>query len=261
MKTHVLFKVIITTLALLVALCIASLVILLIFGVKDDIFVKNDPVTAPPSTAASPKLEKTADYGQSYINSIVFLCDKSMSEIKAGAILKNGENTNQIWSGKDGDLALDFKTSTAHIVFPYTDEELSIPNALKETMPDYMVITLGINNGIRCSDEKFKEYYGKLITTVKETSPTTKIILQSIFPVSKNYAKSSSGVSIEKIDEANELIIELASAYGARYLDTASILKDSKGYLKPEYDSGNGLSLNKSGYSAVIEYVRTHGYK
>ena len=214
MKTHVLFKVITIALTLLVALCIASLAILLIFGAKDDIFVKNDPVIAPPSSTDSPKLEKTVDYGQSYINSMVFLCDKSMSEIKSAAVLKDGENTKQIWSGKDGDLSLDFKTSTAHIVFPYTDKELSIPNALKETMPEYMVITLGINNGIRCSDEKFKEYYGKLIATIKETAPTTKIILQSIFPVSKNYEKNNAGVSLDKINEANELIVDLAKLYG-----------------------------------------------
>lgn len=260
MKTDNFFKVTATALTILIVACIASIVMLFINGAKPDILGNkaDDPTT--PDTVSS-ELGKTADYGQNYVNSIVFLCDKTMSEIKNAGVLRDGADTKQIFSGKDGELALDYNTSTAHIIFPYTGEELSIHDAVKETSPEYIVITLGINNGIRCSEEKFKEYYGKLIAAIKTASPETRVILQSVFPVSKNYEKKNSGVSPEKIDVVNRWIAELAASNGVRYLNTASVLKNEKGYLKPEYDSGNGLTLNAEGYGEVLYYIRTHGYK
>ena len=53
----------------------------------------------------------------------------------------------------------------------------------------------------------------------------------------------------------------LGEASAPRYLDTSSVLKNEDGSLKPGFDSGNGLHLNSSGYFAVIDYIRTHGYK
>lgn len=260
MKTRTLYKIITSALLLMVLACLISMVTLLINGPKTDILNGSNLPTSPEERSPA-ELTETHDYGDYYVDSMVFVGDKTISAMKTAGVLKDGDATKQIWSGKDGDLPLDFNVSSAHIVFPYTESEISIPDAAKEIKPQYMIITLGINNGIRCSEEKFKEYYGKLIEAVREVSPDTRIILQSIFPISKSYEKNNSGVTSEKIDKANLWTLELAESYGARYLNTASILKDQKGYLKQEYDSGNGIILNNDGYNAVLNYIRTHGYK
>ena len=46
-----------------------------------------------------------------------------------------------------------------------------------------------------------------------------------------------------------------------RYLHTAEVLKDKSGALDAKYDSGDGVTLNEAGYAAMLQYLRTHGYK
>ena len=261
MKNGKFFKILVTLLSLLTVACIVSTVMLFINGPKTDLSDGNNQDPDENNKPSSAVLQESADFGDYYLNNMIFVGDKTVSAMKTAEVLKDGADTKQIWCGKDGDLALDFNLSSAHIVFPHTGEEMSIPDAAKEIKPDCMIITVGINNGLRCSEEKFNEYYGKLITAIREASPDTKIILQSVFPVSKDYEKTNSSVKRDKIEQANQWILKLAESHGVKYLDTASVLKDSKGYLKQEYDSGNGITLNSAGYTAVLTYVRTHGYK
>ena len=86
----------------------------------------------------------------------------------------------------------------------------------------------------------------------------TKIILQSIYPVASNNTKES--ITNEKIDRANGWIKELAEEYNIKYLNTNPSLKDADGYLKMSYQNGDGIHLNRSGFEAVLAYIRTHGY-
>lgn len=255
LKTEKLTKIAFFTFLILAVACIVSTVILLIGGIKESIYkVKSHEIIYTSS-----RLESTPDYGQYYINNIVFLGDGTISPIASSGVI---ENSNSVWSGESGSLALDFSISTATVVYPQSGESISIATAVKTALPEYIVITLGIDNGVGyCTEEKFTEYYKKLIQTISEASPETKIILQSVFPVSKGYEKKSDSIDNDKIDRANEWIEKIAQETSVRYLDTSSCLKDDKGKLDAKYDSGDGLHLNTNGYVAIIEYIRTHGYK
>ena len=231
---------------------------LFINGAKPDLLTPKDD-DDKDEVKYSSLLSETPDYGQNYVDSMVFVCDKAMLGIKTSGVLANADY--QVFSSRTGSLSLDYNLSSTHIVFPHSNQEMSIPDAIKETKPNFMLISVGIENGIHCSEEKFKEYYGKLISAIKEISPDTRIILNSILPVSKAYEKSNSGVNRDKIAAANGYIASLAEELGVRYLDSASILTDDKGYLKSDYDSGDGLTLNAEGYGAIVQYIRTHGYK
>ena len=135
-------------------------------------------------------------------------------------------------------------------------------DAAAELKPDYLLITVGLENGVRyCTEEQFKDYYTRLVVAIKEASPGTHIILNSIFPVSKKYERSTQGISRDKIDTANSWIVEIAEGQGVKYLNSAEALKNGNGYLDSKYDSGDGLHLSNDGYAAFFEYVRTHGYK
>ena len=248
--------------AMIIALvtCAVLLVLLLINGFKDNVFSQktgNEDANALPS-----RLLKTPDYGQFYIDNLIFLGDKTIVPMRDLAVLRDGIDTKQIWTGEKNSLTLDYSSSVATIFFPESGEAVSLSEAFQRKRPDYIVITLGFENGVAyCTEEKFKEYYSNLINAIKESSPDTKIILQSVFPVSAKKQKDDSGITNNKIDRANAWIEELAYDNSVKYLNTASVLKDSKGNLKTEYDSGNGYTLNAEGYTAMIEYIRTHGYK
>ena len=246
-----------TGIALLVITCIVSLILLVSYGFKS-----RTPIDTGKPTEASVKLSKTPDYGQNYINNIIFIGDSTISPMRSAAVLQGGEETTQIWSGESGSLALDYSIYTATIVYPETGESLSISEAITRKLPSYVVITVGAENGVAyCTEQRFKEYYSSLISIIKASSPDTKIILQSVFPISKKKQNDSSDLTNDKIDRANIWIEELAADSSVRYIDTASILKDSKGNLDAKYDSGDGITLNADGYRAMLDYIRTHGYK
>lgn len=250
-------KVLITATAILTVACAVSLITMLFRGIRSDIFVQNEK--AP---SVSIKLAETSDYGQYYVDSMAFVGDSTIAEMINAGVLKNGTDTDQVWTGENGDLPLDYNIDTATVVCSKDGKLLTIASAIEERKPEYIVITLGINNGVPyCTEENFKAYYQKLITSIKDAYPNARIMLQSVLPVSEKYAKNTSGVTADKIETANKWIAELAEQNGARYLDTASALKNSKGYLDAKYDSGDGLHLNADGYNAMLIYIRTHGYR
>ena len=251
-------KGVIIAIVLILICCIVSLIMLAINGFK---FKPVDNTQEENNTLPS-RLTETPDYGQNSINNIIFLGDCTIAPMRSAAVLRDGADTKQIWTGESDTLSLDYGISTATVVLPETNESISISEAMARKLPNYVVITLGYDNGVAfCTKERFKDYYSRLITEIKKASPDTKIILQSVFPVSDKKQKDSSGITNDKIDRANVWIEELALDASVKYLDTASILKDSKGNLLAIYDSGDGVTLNESGYITVIEYIRTHGYK
>ena len=250
-------KALITAIVILTVACAVSLITMLFRGISSDVLKKDEK--APP---VSIKLAETSDYGQYYVDSMVFIGDSTIARMINEGVLKDGTDTDRVWTGENGDLPLDYNIDTATVVCSKDGKILTIASAIEERKPEYIVITLGINNGVPyCTEENFKSYYQKLITSIKNTSPNAKIILQSILPVSEKYATNTSGVTANKINTANEWIAELAKLNDVRYLDTASALKNSKGYLDVKYDSSDGLHLNADGYNAMLTYIRTHGYR
>lgn len=260
-----------------VILTIVAIIMIILLGVRG--FKTNEPEGNEKGTGdkqesentetdhtstpvSSTTLGSTPDYGQTYIDSIVFLGDSTTAHMRSRGVLKDGKDTKQVWSGENNTLNLDYNIDTTTIIYPETGEKVTIGKAAELKKPEYMVITMGINNGVAyCDETKFKAYYQKIIDAIKSSSPDTKIMLQSIFPVTKQKQEETPSIANSRIDNANEWVKQIAEQNNLRYLDTASILKDSSGNLKSEYDNGDGLHMTASGYQALLDYIRTHGYK
>ena len=251
-------RIVSSSLAILLVACTVSLVTLGIRGVRPELkqaSTKDDP------SSSSAVLKKSPDFGAYYLNSIVYLGDTTISHMSSDGALSEGEEAKQIWSGADGSLPLAKGIEKSGIILPQSGTEIGITDALDKIKPDYLLITLGAENGARyCTEEQFKSYYTDLIIAVKEASPGTKIILNSIFPISRKYEFNTQGISADKIDKANAWIVEIAEEQGVKYLDSASALKNSHGYLDKKYDSGDGLHLSAEGYSVFFDHIRNHGY-
>lgn len=259
MKIDKLIKVLTPILFILVIACIVALVMLMINGPRPMLYGYDESLEDRIDSPAY--LPPTPDYGEYYVNEIVYLCDTTLSGMAEAEVLRYGKDTCQIWTGTDGDMPLSASSVKTEILFPESGETIYIPDAAAKKLPQYVVIALGINNGVRyCTEEQFKTYYSAVITAIKEASPETNIILQSVLPVSKSYERKTQGITAEKIDRANGWIVELAEEHNVKYLNTASCLKSKSGYLDKKYDSGDGLHLNTEGYLAVLNYIRTHGY-
>ena len=244
-----------TLLAVALVACISSLIMLCVNGADPNIFVKQEK----EEKISSAQLGKTFDYGNNYITSIIFVGDKTIAPLSDRSKLVKKEQT---WVGVGGSLPLDYNLATTAIIHSDDPKGLSVANAAGQYKPQYILITVGLENGVgHCSKEKLFEYYSRLVESIRESSPDTKIILQSVLPVSKEAEKSDPSISNDRIDNANRYIASLAEELSVRYLNTASVLKGEDGRLDPKYDSGDGITLNSEGYSVMLEYIRTHGYK
>jgi len=255
-------RVFVTAILLISAACLIAIITLCVSGAKIDLWDKSPPENDEAPLEQSSRLGRTPDYGQNYIDRMIFVCDTSISGLEHSGALDATQGRLQIWSGADGSLPLDYSIDKSHIVYPETGESLTVAEAAEIKRPEYIVITVGIENGVAyCGEEKFKSYYSKLIDSLIESSPASKIILQSVFPVSEEYEEKHPSLTNDKITRANLWIEELASEKDLKYLDTSSALKSDSGALDKAYDSGDGLHLNQSGYLAMLEYIRTHGYR
>ena len=273
----VLLIVIIALLAVNILLLTAWGVIALVQGVttpgaQGSVGTPNDTKDTQDVPAWQPDpsviLGQSEDMGDEYIDSIIFLGDSTTYHMINRAVLKGGKQTTQVWSGASGWLNLDGTIHTTTIRYPETGEEIKIADAVALKKPEYLVITLGIDYGVAyCDQNKFTTYYGKLLSAIRQASPDTKIMLQSIFPVSAAYEQSvidagheKNGITNAKIDTANTWVMKLAKDYGCKYLDTASVLKNDSGAMSALYDAGDGIHMTAEAYRVILQYIRTHGY-
>ncbi|MBE6610971.1 MAG: hypothetical protein E7632_00645 [Ruminococcaceae bacterium] len=231
--------------------------------------VVGDPVSAPSFNISEDYAEFlakfpdtvlaiTEDAGQAYIDKMVFLGDSTTYGLRAYSMLSGGKDTLQVWTPKSGTLTLS-RVSFDTIVYPETGAEITIKDAVTAKQPEYLVITLGVNGVSFMGEEYFKSEYKKLLESVKEASPDTKIICQSMFPVARTYEYLGS-IDNTKIAAANRWIVEVAAECGVKFIDTYSVLADAEGWLPEEYHNGDGMHLNADSFTLELNNLRTRAY-
>ena len=216
--------------------------------------VSGDPVQPPEDDGVT--LPLTPDAGTAYQDKIIFVGDSLTAHLINREVLTGGTNTKQVWRCENNMMNLNSEITAAKIIFPGTGEKMTIAEAAKKAQPEIMIITLGTDWGVSyLSEAEFKSCYSDLVKAIQKASPKTKIILQSIFPVTAGCVNLDN----TKIDTANKRVQAIAAENGCRYLDTQSILKDDKNCLKDNYcNSSDGIHMGKEAYVAILEYIRTH---
>ena len=211
-------------------------------------------VTDIPAETSAVSLPVTAP--EDYIDRITFLGDSTTYGLRYYEVLKGGKDTTQVWTPKSGTLSM-YSLSAATIVYPETDEEITIKEALKRKQPEYLVITIGVNGIAGMNETQFKVAYKTVINTTREVSPGTKIICHSMYPVASNYDKLGS-INNEKITMGNKWIEAVAAEEGLKYVDTYSVLVGEDGWLPQNYQNGDGLHLSPEGFAVVLDNLRAN---
>ena len=200
----------------------------------------------------------TPDAGKAYIDKMIFLGDSTTNGLRAYKMLKDGKATKQVWTPQSGTLTLS-NVSFETIVYPETGEHITIEEAVSRKKPEYLVITLGVNGVSFMGEDYFKAEYKGMLETIIKVSPETKIICQSIFPVARSYPLLKS-INNEKIQAANEWILEVADEVGVKFIDTYSVLCDAEGWLPENYHNGDGIHLHTESFTLELNNLRTHAY-
>ena len=183
-----------------------------------------------------------------FIDELTFLGDSTTAHMQQRSTLRPA----QIWATKDRYLNLDARITYAKILAPDTGREETVAEVAARVRPRYLVITLGVDYGVyyyRNKPQEFRHYYEKLLDAILTASPDTTLILQSIFPVSRE----STVITNDMIQKANGIIQEIAAARGLCFADQTDTLSDSDGYLKPAYCySADGIHLTSAAYEAIL---------
>lgn len=209
-----------------------------------------------PGVKGDVVLPETPDAGIGYQDSLTFVGDSLTAHLVSRGVLSDGTNTRQVWKTQSNMMNLNSEIDKVKVGLPGTGTFVTIAEAAAQVKPAILIITLGTDYGVSyLTEEEFKAAYGKLIKGVQESSPATRIILQSIFPVTDGCKVLSN----KKIDTCNVWVREIAASNGCRYLDTQSVLKDSRNNLKDEYcSSDDGIHLTADAYKVILQYIRTH---
>lgn len=205
-----------------------------------------------------------ADMGEEYIDSFVFFGESTTYHLKSRGVLSGGTDTPQVWGTKNGTAKLDITIRELRIVYPETNELLTVGEAAARKKPRRMFLCFGLNGAvgnIKKGAEHFKTCYRLLIDEIKEKSPSTEIFLASAFPVAENMDMSRYSVDVDTLNSyiatINSWTRELANEYGFTYLNVAEPLTDSRGRLCLEYQVGDGHHLTAEAYKIMLKYMRT----
>lgn len=203
-----------------------------------------------------------------YIKTLTFLGDSTTYHLKARGEIP----ADRIIHGKAYTVSLmylsDLRIRTASET---EDDYKTVSNYFLTHHPERLVVTVGLGGGVtyvksgKLDRDGFMYYYSKLIRYIRESSPETTVMLQSIFPVLK---ENGVGADNDTINEVNSWIREFAVENGLYYYDTHSVLVDETGSLKDEYavqkdGSGkvDGYHITAAGYRAILNYIIAYKYE
>lgn len=220
---------------------------------------KNHPELTGVDYSSPNILPLSEDMGQEYTDKLTFICDSPTYWMWPWGLLGGGENSHSIWTGPQGTMTLCYQ-STYCILDPYDNTEKPIRQVVEEHKPEYLIIALGINGVSFMNEEEFKADYSDLVSDILEISPDTKLMVQSIYPITPDYWYWGD-ITNEIISRANSWILDIAEEYNIPYLDTFSALLAEDGHAKRELMGSDGLHPNYEGLKAVLQYIRTHKYR
>ena len=126
--------------------------------------------------------------------------------------------------------------------------------------PAKIFLLIGTNDLSRGkSVDEIAKNVEKIVERVKRESPTTKLYVQSVFPVNPKFNKFSGHMDRQKkIPVLNAKIKAVAARHGVTYIDVyKSLVTPSTDVMNPEY-TNDGLHLLGKGYQKWVEVLKPY---
>src|SRR5574344_847137 len=181
-------------------------------------------------------LLKETDYQEGYADDFIFAGDSVALYYVINKVIPG----TRLWhkEGINPETAL---TNTIYVNHIETNK--TFIEVFKEKQPSKVVMTLGTNSAAFMEPEFFISKYKELLKGIKEASPNTLLIIQSIPPVAK-VSDDNGKLTNVKINKLNYYILKMCDELGLPFLNSAEVLKDSSGNLKDEYARLSELSTS-----------------
>ena len=250
-----------------VLLMLAALAALLLMGEPSGIAADSPAETVEPEVAAQAEdavfeeptvaeegpiwegpVPESARVEDTYFDDAVFLGDSRTDGLR-------------IYGGMNHGTYLQFTGATVESVFSKAVETpmgtMPLLDALARMECGKIFVMLGVNELGWNGTETFRNQSALLIQRLQEDHPDAEIVIQSILPVSAEIDAEGRYVNNRRINDYNQVWLELAEEFGVSYMNVAESVVDAEGCLPKElcYD---GVHLNKAGCRQWLEYLRTH---
>lgn len=176
---------------------------------------------------------------------------------RVGGVLDSDAHRARVLRDESGTRYLDMRILSSPV---FCDgEKISFARAVEKLQPRVLVLSFGLNGITRWSrdPDAFLRNYRALIEGILEHSPSTKILLQSVYPIGENTCFSLPVCEINaQIDNLNKHIASLAEEYqNVAYVNTAALLTDANGALNTAYDVGDGIHLTNEAYRIILSFL------
>lgn len=187
------------------------------------------------------------------LDHIVFFGDSTTAHLAN----RGGIPSDHVWSGAGNTVLFETVNRTKCVHLEEENTDLSLKDAVMLKKPEFLVITLGVSGGAGfLPKEVFVGIYREMLESVQEASPETKIIVQSILPLSDKSVKHFQKLTRDAVLEANSWISELCTEMNIPYVDTHSKLVDDNGYLRIIYQNDEYMHLTRAAYTVVLDSIR-----
>ena len=135
--------------------------------------------------------------------------------------------------------------------------EKTVMDALKDRQFDQIYLLFGANELGWVYPDMFIEQYSQLIDDIKALQPNAKICVQSVLPVSAERSETDEVYNNTKIENLNNMIINMSTEKGIPYLNAAEAFKDDTGAL-PVDKTPDGIHLTAEACKEWRMYIKTH---
>lgn len=139
------------------------------------------------------------------------------------------------------------KTMSGKYNISVKGKEVSFRDAMKIKQPDRVFILLGLNDYAGRDIENCLDEVRTIIGFVREVSPQTVVIMESLTPVTKYFCTSKGREYQAMWDKYNEALEALCAEEGVLYADVAHALKGEDNYLQKQYSVDGECHLNARG--------------
>lgn len=197
-------------------------------------------------------LAETEDAGQDYLDETLFIGDSNTVRTMAYGFT-TWDNVVAAVS-----MGVEHIQSLKMTYFKGYANPVTVIDAVKIIQPKRIIITYGTNDLFWDTDE-FIETYKKALAAIHEAYLYADIIVNAVPPLDKQ--RENTKLTMQRVDEFNKAIAEMAKEEGYKFLNSSEALKDEKtGFAKTDYTIGDGVHLSKKGMEAYMDYVKTHAY-
>ena len=195
---------------------------------------------------------ETEDAGQEYLDETLFIGDSNTVRTMAYGFT-TWDNVVAAVS-----MGVEHIQSLKMTYFKGYKNPVTAIDAVKIIQPKRIIITYGTNDLFWDTDE-FIKVYKEALAAIHEAYPYADIIVNAVPPLDKQ--RENTRLTMQRVDEFNKAIAEMAKEEGYKFLNSSEALKDEKtGFAKTDYTIGDGVHLSKKGMEAYVNYIKTHAY-